>query len=251
MSQFLFISDLDNTLVGDDQALKKVNQILQKKREQNGTKIVYATGRSLVLYQKLTTEQSLISPDALIAAVGTELYFNPATAEIDQDWANLLSQNWQRDQILSITQQFPELVPQPESEQGQFKVSFHLSRDRAENTISNLKKSLQEISLEIKLIYSGSKDLDIIPQCADKGLAVQFLQKKWEMSDEKTVVCGDSGNDIALFETGTPRGIIVGNAKLELREWYQKNKTDYRYFAKRYYAAGIQEGLVYFHFIHE
>lgn len=251
MSQFLFISDLDNTLVGDDQALKKVNQILQKKREQNGTKIVYATGRSLVLYQKLTTEQSLISPDALIAAVGTELYFNPATAEIDQDWANLLSQNWQRDQILSITQQFPELVPQPESEQGPFKVSFHLSRDRAENTISNLKKSLQEISLAIKLIYSGSKDLDIIPQCADKGLAVQFLQKKWEMSDEKTVVCGDSGNDIALFETGTPRGIIVGNAKLELREWYQKNKTDYRYFAKRYYAAGIQEGLVYFHFIHE
>lgn len=251
MSQFLFISDLDNTLVGDDKALNQLNQILQKKRAENGTKIVYATGRSLFLYQKLATEKNLLSPDALIAAVGTELYLNPDKENIDQDWENLLSQNWQRDQILSMTQQFPELIPQPQSEQGQFKISFYLSSDQAQNTISNLKKSLQDISLSTKLIYSGSKDLDIIPQRADKGLAVQFLQKKWGMSDEKTVVCGDSGNDIALFETGNPRGIIVANSQSELQQWYQNNKTNYRYFSQHPYAAGIQEGLAYFRFIDE
>ncbi|AFZ43562.1 sucrose phosphatase [Halothece sp. PCC 7418] len=249
MSQFLFISDLDNTLIGDDIALEQLNKILQKKREADGTKIVYATGRSLFLYKKLTTEKPLIPPDALIAAVGTEIYLNPESQQIDQDWVKLLSNNWQRDKILEITQTFPELVLQPESEQGQFKISFHLSADTAKQNIEQLENRLKENGLEIKLIYSGSKDLDLIPQQADKGLAVNFLQNKWDFNDLKTVVCGDSGNDIALFSTGQPHGILVGNAQIELREWYQNNQTNYRYFADQNYAAGIQEGLQYFHFI--
>jgi len=249
MEQFLFISDLDNTLIGDDQALQQLNRILQQKREEHGAKVVYATGRSLFLYKKLRTEKSLIPPDALIAAVGTEVYLDLETEQMDQDWVNLLSQNWQRDKILEITQQLPELIPQSSSEQGQFKVSFHLSSETAQTIIQQLEKKISNIPLEVKVIYSGSKDLDIIPQQADKGLAVQFLQKKWQMSDLKTVVCGDSGNDIALFATGQPRGILVGNAQPELREWYKRNKTDYRYFASQHYAAGIQEGLKYFKFI--
>jgi len=249
MDQFLFISDLDNTLIGDDQALQQLNRILQQKREEHGAKVVYATGRSLSLYKKLKTEKSLIPPDALIAAVGTEVYLDLETEQMDQDWVNLLSQNWQRDKILTITQQFPELIPQSPSEQGQFKVSFHLSSETAQTTIQQLEKKLSNVPLEFKVIYSGSKDLDIIPQEADKGLAVKLLQKKWQISDFKTVVCGDSGNDIALFDTGQPRGVLVGNAQTELREWYKNNKTDYRYFANQHYAAGIKEGLKYFHFI--
>ncbi|MDR9403126.1 MAG: sucrose-phosphate phosphatase [Halothece sp. Uz-M2-17] len=249
MHQFLFISDLDNTLIGDNYALKKLNQILQKRREKDGTKIVYATGRSLFLYRKLTIEKSLIPPDALIAAVGTEVYLNPENREIDHEWAKLLSQNWERDKILEITETFPELIPQVQSEQGQFKLSFHLASDTAQITIQQLEKKLQEVSLASKLIYSGSKDLDVIPQPADKGLAVKFLQNKWEFTDQKTVVCGDSGNDIALLDTGQPRGILVGNAQVELRKWYQNNQTDYRYLARNNYAAGIEEGLKYFNFI--
>jgi hypothetical protein len=249
MEQFLFISDLDNTLIGDDQALQQLNRILERKREEQDAKIVYATGRSLFLYKKLRTEKSLIPPNALISGVGTEVYLDLETEQMDQDWVNLLSQNWQRDKILAITQQFPELIPQSSSEQGRFKVSFNISSDTAQTTIQQLEKKLSNVPLETKLIYSGSKDLDIIPEQADKGLAVQFLQKKWKLNDLKTVVCGDSGNDIALFNTGQPHGILVGNAQPELREWYKNNKTDYRYFARQHYAAGIKEGLKYFHFI--
>jgi len=249
MDQFLFVSDLDNTMIGDDKALQQLNRILQQKQKENRTKVVYATGRSLFLYKKLRIEKSLIPPDALIAAVGTEVYLNLETEQMDQDWVNLLSQNWQRDKVLAITQQFPQLIPQSPSEQGRFKVSFHLSSNLAKTTIQDLEKKLNNVPLKVKLIYSGSRDLDIIPQQADKGLAVQFLQKKWQISDFKTVVCGDSGNDIALFDTGKSRGILVGNAQAELREWYKNNKTDYRYFASQDYAAGIREGLKYFRFI--
>lgn len=249
MQQFLFISDLDNTLIGDDQALEKLNQKLQETRKKYGTKIAYATGRSLFLYKQLTQTKPLLNPDALITSVGTEIYLNPETEVMDQEWKNIVSQNWQRDKILAITSQFPELIPQPEFEQGYFKISFNLPSDQLNNIIASLKKMLRDANLKVKLIYSGGKDLDIVPEKADKGLAVNFLQKKWQMSDEKTVVCGDSGNDIALFNRGNPMGILVGNAQPELKQWYQENSTDYRYLAAQNYAKGIIEGLEYFNVI--
>ncbi|PSO50148.1 MAG: sucrose-phosphate phosphatase [Cyanobacteria bacterium SW_9_44_58] len=249
MNNVLFISDLDNTLIGNDQALEKLNHILNEHREKFGTKIVYATGRSLFLYQKLTQEQSLLLPDALIASVGTEVYLDIENEKMDPDWANFLSQYWQRDKILEITHQFSELTPQPESEQGAFKISFYLAQPKAEAIIKQLESRFKQTKLDVKMIYSGSKNLDILPKPADKGLAVQFLQTKWEMSDANTIVCGDSGNDIALFNTGKPRGILVGNAQTELREWYQNNRTHYRYLATQNYAQGIIEGLHHFQFI--
>ncbi|WP_246140384.1 sucrose-phosphate phosphatase [Euhalothece natronophila] len=249
MKEKLFISDLDNTLIGDDLSLEKLNKKLEKSRENHGTKIVYATGRSLFLYQQLTQQKPLLPPDALIAAVGTEIYLNPETEIMDQDWENYLSQNWHPKKILEITMQFPELTLQPEFEQGQFKISFNLSSQALQNIINPLEKALTEANLNVKLIYSGGKDLDIIPKEADKGLAVQFLQKKWQMSDKNTIVCGDSGNDIALFDTGHPQGILVGNAQSELKQWYQNNATEYRYLAHQEYAAGIIEGLEYFKLI--
>ncbi|NES21329.1 MAG: HAD-IIB family hydrolase, partial [Symploca sp. SIO3E6] len=112
-----------------------------------------------------------------------------------------------------------------------------------------LESQLKESGLDVKLIYSGDKDLDVLPRNGDKGLAVQFLRKKWQIEPVRTVVCGDSGNDIALFSVGEERGIIVGNARTELREWYEANKTDYRYLAKEFCAAGILEGLYHFGFL--
>jgi hydroxymethylpyrimidine pyrophosphatase-like HAD family hydrolase len=72
VSAFLFVTDLDNTLVGDDEALKELNQQLAQHRQEYGTKIVYATGRSRSIYHDLKAEKQLLDPDALIAAVGTE-----------------------------------------------------------------------------------------------------------------------------------------------------------------------------------
>ncbi|MBF2058721.1 HAD family hydrolase, partial [Fischerella thermalis] len=76
MAGFLFVTDLDHTLVGDDQALLLLNERLQRHREEYGTKIVYATGRSPVLYRELQEEKNLLKPDALILSVGTEIYLD-------------------------------------------------------------------------------------------------------------------------------------------------------------------------------
>ncbi len=100
--------------------------------------------------------------------------------------------------------------------------------------------------LDIKLIYSRGIDLDIVPISGDKGQAMQFLRQKWNFVAERTVICGDSGNDIALFTASKSGEIIVGNARLELLVWHNDNPTEHRYLAKDICAGGILKGLKYF-----
>ncbi|MBD2295361.1 sucrose-phosphate phosphatase [Anabaena sphaerica FACHB-251] len=247
MTKFLFVTDLDHTLVGDDQALVELSDRLQSHRQQHGTKIVYSTGRSPLLYRELQQEKNLFSPDALVVSVGTEIYLDGSDTP-DPDWSKILSPGWQRETILTITQKFPELVLQPDSEQRPFKVSFFL-KEEFSGILPKLEAELEKSQLNIKLIYSSGIDLDILPLTSDKGQAMQFLRQKWKFAAEQTVVCGDSGNDIALFAVGNERGIIVGNARPELLQWHNQNPADYRYLAQNRCAAGIMEGLKYFGFL--
>lgn len=248
MSPFLFVTDLDNTLVGDDQALVELNRQLNQHRGEYGTKIVYATGRSPTLYRQLQAEKQLLEPDAFIAAVGTEIYLNGSDTP-DPTWSERLSQAWNRDLVVATTAHFADLVPQPDSEQRPFKVSFFLTEAIAMEVLPQLESLLQERGLDTKLIYSTGQDLDILPRHSDKGLAMQFLRQQWGIEPDQTVVCGDSGNDIALFSVGEERGIIVGNASSELLQWYNANPAGYRHLAKASYAGGILEGLKHFGFL--
>ena len=248
MSPFLFVTDLDNTLVGDDAALKKLNQKLAEHRQKHDSKIVYATGRSLYLYRLLAEAKSLLPPDALITAVGTEMYFDRQQSQYDPEWASILSQGWDREEIVAIASQFEQLQPQPKSEQNPFKISYYLAETEAESILTELKTALEKKGFDIKLIYSAGQDLDLLPKNGDKGLAVQFLRKKWNIAPEKTIVCGDSGNDISMFK-GQEKGLIVANAKPELLQWYENNRNESNYLAKSDCAGGIIEGLKHFSFI--
>jgi hypothetical protein len=233
--------------VGDDQALAELNHKLSQHRQEYGTKIVYATGRSPTLYRQLQAEKQLLQPDALVAAVGTEIYLNGSDTP-DPAWSEKLSPGWNRDLILATTAHFADLVPQPDSEQRPFKVSFFLAETVADEVIPQLESLLHQQGLDIKLIYSTGQDLDILPRHSDKGLAVQFLRSSWGVAPEQTVVCGDSGNDIALFAVGESRGIIVGNASYELLKWHNANPAERRYLAQAACAGGILEGLNHFGF---
>ncbi len=248
MKPFLFVTDLDHTLVGDDKAYAQLQFALNQHRQEYGTKIVYATGRSPVLYQELQAEKDLSTPDALILSVGTEIYLNGSVTP-DTNWSQKLNIGWHRQQILDITGDFTELVLQPESEQRPFKVSFFLNQTAAEQTLPQLETALATHGLDVKLIYSSGVDLDLVPRVSDKGQAMQFLRQQWKFVPEQTVVCGDSGNDIALFAVGQERGIIVGNARPELLEWYNTHPSEHHYLAKAVCAGGIIEGLKHFGFL--
>ena len=250
MSKFLFVTDLDNTLVGDDGALAHLNERLEQHRQEHGSVIVYATGRSLPLFQMLQTERTMIEPDFRVLSVGTEIYRQGSNTP-DAAWADYLSQNWDRDRVVATAAHFADLVPQAASEQAPLKVSFHLEPSPAAYVLPELEAALQQQGLEVQLIYSSNIDLDIVPQRSNKGAAVNFLQEELAIAPDRTVVCGDSGNDLSMFQLVKARGIIVGNAQPELTDWHQQtpNHPDglpVRYVAQGHCAAGILEGLQHF-----
>ncbi len=245
MTQFLLVTDLDNTLVGDDRALDELNQRLTQCRQVNGVKLVYSTGRSITSYQHLSTKVNLLEPDVLITAVGTEIYY-PGNV-LDQEWTTQSSAGWNRNAIVTITQQFPQLVPQPESEQRSLKVSFLLDAEDAQ-ILPDLEAKIKNQGVDAQLIYSSNQDLDILSSRANKGNALAYIQQVLGFKSDRTISCGDSGNDIALFEQKT-LGVIMGNAQPELLQWHHKNPNDDRYLAQGFCAAGILEGLKYFGFL--
>lgn len=248
MAKILLITDLDNTLVGDRPALEQLNQTLMEARHTQDLLLVYSTGRSLASYKQLQQQEPMLTPDALVTSVGTEVYYGGSTTP-DPDWSKKLEQGWQREDVLSITAHFQDLVLQPEADQRPYKVSFYLSPKLAEDLLPRLDVALQIRGLDVQLVYSGGKDLDILPLQGDKGKAMQYLRNYFQIAPEYTVACGDSGNDQAFFSVGKERGIIVGNARPELLQWHQENAADHHYLAKAHCAGGILEGLRHFGFV--
>jgi sucrose-6-phosphatase len=243
----LFVTDLDNTLLGDPCALTTLNNWLDQSRQDRCTKIVYATGRSVSSYRELANSAQLLPPDALVSSVGTEIYLDDENVWLD--WQRHISPTWQREKIFEIANHFADLKPQPVNEQGEFKASYFLSESAAIEIIPRLRQELKQHDIVAEIVYSGQKDLDIIPKNSNKGAAIQFLRDYWSISASESVVCGDSGNDISLFSYDLEYGILVGNSHQELKLWYEMNATERHYLASANYSDGILEGLKYFGFI--
>ena len=246
MRPILFVTDLDHTLVGDDFAHEQLNDWLLEARSQ-GSKIVYSTGRSLIRYQELAREAPLFDPDFLIASVGTAIYSRLDGAP-NLEWQKKLAVGWDRDRVVAITAHFADLVSQAETEQSAFKVSFFLTEDAAIELLPQLNTLFKQQSLDVQMIYSSGRDLDLLPRQANKGSALTFMRQMLGFEPKNTIVCGDSGNDIALFAAESERGIIVGNAQPELLSWHRDHPTLNHYVATAHCAAGILEGLQYFGF---
>jgi sucrose-6-phosphatase len=244
---FLIVTDLDSTLVGNDKYLEDFNRLFTKHRESYGSKLVYATGRSLKLYQDLESTYDLLPPDRLITSVGSEIY--TANKQLDTDWAAQLSEDWNVELVRVITSKYKQLQPQSDSEQGPFKVSF-LLQPQHKAVLDSVNQELKDKKIKAQIIYSSNKDVDVLPEKSGKGKALSYVREALGMSCDRTVACGDSGNDISLFAENI-FGIIVGNARSELREWYELNQRSNLYLARTNCAAGILEGLRKFNFLNE
>lgn len=72
----LVVSDLDDTMVGDDEATAKFTEWWRSVGVPAGGRLIYNTGRALDLFEKLIEEKKdcLAEPDLLISSVGTKIY---------------------------------------------------------------------------------------------------------------------------------------------------------------------------------
>jgi sucrose-6F-phosphate phosphohydrolase len=232
MEKLLLATDLDGTLTGDDQALIKLNKILSELRGQ--MKLIYVTGRSLESYVELKSEElPLIEPDALVTAVGTEIYLSGGE---QAKWP--IAPKWDRSAITHRLKPLKSLKLQQDSEQRPFKVSYFYD---GEDT-SHIRELLVGISVDV--LYSHGKYLDVLPKGVNKGSAIKFLAKHWQIEPTQVIACGDSANDISMLQGN--RAIVVGNSQQELKDWAYSHKDQKVYISKKASAGGVLEGLEHF-----
>ena len=231
----LLISDLDGTLLGDDAALSQFARWYEPRRDR--LRLVYNSGRFVHSVINSIESTDLPEPAAIIGGVGTEIYCLTSKRPIGL-WPVPRS-GWQPRRIVSVLSRFDELEPQPAELQSDYKISYY-AHNASEELLAEIRTQLYRSSCRVDLIYSSSRDLDVLPAGVNKGSAAAYLASHWSMSEDQVMVSGDTGNDLAMFETGF-RGIVVGNARSELKRL--DGPSIFR--ARQSHAAGVLEGLSY------
>jgi sucrose-phosphate synthase len=239
----VLICDIDNTLIGDAEALKQ----LLSRLEEAGDRVAFgvATGRRLDSTLKVLEEWGVPRPDLLITSVGTEIHYGNNLAE-DQGWARHINHRWKPEQLREALTGSDGLKLQRKVDQRRFKVSYDVDPDKLPS-VHKIRTCLRQRDLHCKLIYSHQAYLDLLPIRASKGLAIRYLMVKWGLTPDRLLVAGDSGNDIEMLR-GETLGVVVGNYSPEVDNLRDQPRI---YFAEGDYATGVLEGIDHYDFFGE
>jgi sucrose-phosphate synthase len=236
----LVICDIDNTLLGDDEALAELVSHIEGDAALG---FGVATGRHLNSALKVLQENGVPAPDILITSVGTEIHYGRKLRP-DTGWQRHIDYRWERERLRQLLEGIPGLRLQPREHQHSHKLSYYIDPDKAP-PIRELTRHLRNHNLSANLIYSHQAYLDLLPIRASKGQAVRYLGAKWGIAPQRMLVAGDSGNDTEMLR-GDTLGVVVGNYSPELRHLRGEPQI---YFAAGHYARGVLEGLEHYVFL--
>ncbi len=237
----LIITDVDNTLTGDDEAMRNFFQMLEQSDENVGFGI--ATGRCHDDVLDLIADYNIPDPEILITSTGTEIYYGK-NLTLDSSWRKHINHRWEPERIRELMDTLDGVFKQDEHEQSTFKISYKVDFSVAPK-LSAIQKLLRKNGIRAKVILSLNMFLDIIPVRAGSGLCVRHLAFKWGFPLENILIAGDSGNDWGML-AGNTLGVVVGNYSVELEKLRKYPRV---YFADAYHAAGIIEGIEYYDFL--
>jgi len=238
----LIITDLDNTLTGDERSLAEFLDVL-KTHDNIGFGI--ATGRTLSSALAVMEELALPRPHVISTDSGTQLHYGENLTP-DLTWQKQIGDAWQPDEIHTALDRLPGVFLQEEEHQSKYKVCYEIDMKVAPN-LTAIRKLLRTAGLRAKVLLSLGMYLDIIPVRGGSDHSLRHLLWKWGFSPEHVLVAGDSGNDAGML-LGKTLGVVVGNYSSELEPLRKRPRV---YFAAAANAAGILEGIHYYQFLND
>lgn len=229
---WLLVSDIDDTLTGDHEALVDLANALERAAD----RLIFAVNSSRPAVSVATTLANEfpanLVPTATITALGTEVSISESVLSA---WQSRFA-GWPRDRAYQLLIELGH-APHDSIFQTAQKVSFAVRGEQAQFAA---RRALSDANIECEIIASGVDDFDVIPKGAGKAAATEFLAAHLGIDHSKLVVAGDSGNDLTMFQAARHR-IAVGNARKELIDALEPGSF---YHARSAHAAGVHEGLV-------
>lgn len=229
---WLLISDVDDTLTGDNNALKNWTNHVATRTPRLTVALNSSRPADSIDATLRAVFPAGFKPHAIITAMGTQIRINGNWLDT---WTDRFA-DWPREKI---AQTVTALGHRPHADEYQtpHKASFAVPAGPAQAEVT---AALNARNLPCRIIASGSDDLDILPPGGGKDHATLFLANHLGVDPtHRLIVAGDSANDLAMFRVAT-RAIAVGNARTELLSAMPPNTS---YHATAHHAAGVLEGL--------
>ena len=231
----LLVCDIDNTLLGDREALKKF--LSWHAASGDETYLGIATGRSFHSAQAILAAEGVPNPDVIISSVGAQIHWFDDERRCfveDERWKARIARDWDADAIAALAARI-ELRRQGPLEQRVGKSSYFLD----DHDPVRVAKIFAEKELSVEVVASHGRYLDILPYGVGKHSAVLHAGEKLGLLQSQVIVAGDSGNDRSMLRA-CPHPIVVGNWSDGLLD---DPALSHAYVASATHAAGILEGV--------
>jgi len=210
MQKTILATDLDGTFLGGTPAQRTaLYDWILARREQ--IVLIYASGRSLGAMQDVLAELPL-QPDHIIADVGTSFYTGPLHLPhsametwLDQAWASDA-----RERIHAVLRGHAHLRIQPMVE-GRRISCFYSDASLARAACAAI------VPLGFDVLLSAEIYFDVLPRGVQKGPTLLKALQALGLAPERTLVAGDTLNDLSLFQTGLA-GVAVANQEALLTQ---------------------------------
>ncbi|NOY71845.1 MAG: glycosyltransferase [Gammaproteobacteria bacterium] len=235
------VSDLDQNLLGDPLALKRLIEVLRTHRKT--TKFGIATGRRLDSAWMIMKKNGLPEPDILITSGGSEIHYAPKLT-VDRSWRKHIDYLWAPHIVKKILKGLPGLKLQAKAEQSRYKISYFINPEIAPG-IEELNRLLHQEEQSVHLQFAFGQYLDILPIRASKGLALRYVADRWGIPLERIFVAGGSGADEDMMRGNTLAAVVANRHHEELSQLIDVERI---YFANEPFSEGILEALEYYDF---
>jgi len=233
--ELVLATDLDGTFLEGNHQIKKYfyNEFLRLRER---IMLVYTTGRPIEAVEQLCKQEYLPNPEFIIGDHGTHIVDGTSFQPIEylqkpiiQKWNN--SNNTLKDLLRNeVGIQLQPLDPP-------YRVAYYYDPKQLQS------QTLHKITnAGFDAILSCDMYLDIVPQSVNKGSSLINLLNYLNINTEITITCGDSLNDLSLFQTGL-KSIAVGNSEPKLLTKIKSLNLNNVYNSNLPGILGIIDGL--------
>jgi HAD superfamily hydrolase (TIGR01484 family) len=210
---FVLATDLDGTFLGGNDAERdKFYAWLEDNRARVG--LIFVTGRDPGFIRHLTRTVGVPRPDYVVADVGTTIasvskdhFIEPIDVleqEIAERWGDA------GDAVQRALRGKSGLTLQ--SALFRHRVSYDLEPAQLEPDVHEI---VADLGLDV--LISDNRFLDVLPRGVSKGPSLLRLLDHLGISTQRTLVAGDTLNDLSMLELGLP-AVAVGGSEPALIE---------------------------------